>query len=329
LLDFLYARAAAARRRWYERYPHQRRHLERPVISVGNLSVGGTGKTPMVAVIAQWLIDRGERPAILSRGYGRRDRLDGVVVVSDGRRIVASLDAAGDEPLMLAHKVRGAIVTVAEDRFLAGILAERKLGATVHVLDDGFQHVQLARDLDVLMTMPGEISGGRVVPFGRLREARDAAARADLVVVLDTDLSGARAEAWALGVSQAAAGTRVLDGRPDVTGLVDADVVAVAGIARPDQFFQLLRDNGYRVVESIAFPDHHRYSTNDIARVAKAAQAVQAAAVVTTEKDLVRLEALGSLPFECIAVPLQLALEPWETIAALITEALARAREAA
>ncbi|MGH9173167.1 MAG: tetraacyldisaccharide 4'-kinase, partial [Vicinamibacterales bacterium] len=201
MLDFLYAQAVGTRRRWFERHPQARRRLARPVISVGNLSVGGTAKTPMVSLIARWLIDAGERPAILSRGYGRRDRSDGVVIVCDGTRVLADVGRAGDEPLMLAHTMPGVVVAVAEDRFLAGVLAERKLGTTVHVLDDGFQHVQLARDLDVLMTTPGEAANGRVLPFGRLREAANAAARADVVVVVDTDLAGARTEAWALGIS--------------------------------------------------------------------------------------------------------------------------------
>jgi tetraacyldisaccharide 4'-kinase len=188
LLDLLYARGVGARRRWYEKHPAARRRLQQPVISVGNLSVGGAGKTPLVASIAEWLLARGERPAILSRGYKRRDRLEGVVVVSDGRDVLASVDSAGDEPLMLARALPGAIVCVCEDRYLAGVLAERRLGATVHLLDDGFQHVQLTRDLDILVTPLGEISNGRVLPFGRLREARSAAARAQFVVVMDADI---------------------------------------------------------------------------------------------------------------------------------------------
>ena len=202
------------------------------MISVGNLSVGGTAKTPLVARIARHLLERGEAPAILSRGYGRTDRADGVVVVSDGTRVLADLSRAGDEPLMLAHAIAGARVVVSEDRYLAGRLAERQLGATVHVLDDGFQHVQLTRDLDILMTRAGE-AGGRVLPFGRLRESPDAAARAHFAVVLDADLATARTEAWSLGVSACAGARRVLQNTP----AIDAPIVAVAGIAQPDQFF--------------------------------------------------------------------------------------------
>ena len=181
-----------ARRRWAERHPDRRRRLAHPVVSVGNLSVGGTGKSPIVAAIANWLVAQGERPAILSRGYARADAAEGVVVVSDGTRVLASIDRAGDEPLMLARQAPGSVVCVSPDRHLAGTLAERQFGCTVHVLDDGFQHIELARDLDILVTTVGEIPQGRVLPMGRLREPIDAAARAHVLVV-----SGATAGAAA------------------------------------------------------------------------------------------------------------------------------------
>jgi tetraacyldisaccharide 4'-kinase len=185
------------RRRRMERRPERQRHLSRPVISVGNLSMGGTGKTPVVAAIAQWLVDAGHRPSILTRGYGREDNVDGVVIVEPG----TSISQTGDEPLMLSRQVPGATVCVSPERFIAGRLAE-KLGCTVHVLDDGFQHIELARDLDILVTTVGEIPNGRVVPMGRLREPQDAAARAHFLVVTDATAGAASAEAWALGISQ-------------------------------------------------------------------------------------------------------------------------------
>jgi tetraacyldisaccharide 4'-kinase len=346
LLDFLYSRVVERRRRWFERHPDARRRLREPVVSVGNLSVGGTGKTPMVSRIARWLLDQGERPAILSRGYGRHDRRDGVVVVSDGQRVLAHVDQSGDEPLMLARSMPAAVVVVGEDRFLAGALAERRLGATVHLLDDGFQHVQLERDLDILMTSPGEITGGRVLPRGRLREPIAAAARAHVVVVLESDLASARSEAWTLGVSQVVAGRRTLQraegaegaggaSSAGANGAVGADgasgaVVAVAGTARPEEFFAMLRASGYRVADALRFADHHRFSRADVARIHAAVQtAGPATQVVTTEKDLVRLEPLAPWPFDCQAVPLSLSLEGWDDLVALLTQAIARRREAA
>jgi len=324
LLDFLYAQAAAARRRWYERHPEARRRLRHPVISVGNVSVGGTGKTPLVATIAEWLIDRGERPAILSRGYGRRVRDVGAVVVSDGNGVVADLDRAGDEPLMLARLLPRAVVVVAEDRYLAGVVAERRLGATVHLLDDGFQHFTLARDLDVLVTSPGEIPNGRVLPFGRLRERADAAARADVVVVLGADAAAARSEAWALDVSQSCGARRVL-AAPGAA----APALAIAGIGAPSQFFDGLRDAGVDIRATKAFPDHHRYTAADVRAIADAARGAGVDRIITTAKDAIRLEALGPLPFSLAVATLTLQFDPPDTLFACVDAAIARARTAA
>ena len=320
------------RRRWFEHHPEARRSLRRPVISVGNLSVGGTGKTPLVARIAEWLISRGERPAILSRGYKRQIAVDGVVVVSDGTTERATLAVSGDEPFMLARQVPGAIVCVSEDRYLGGVLAERQLGATVHVLDDGFQHVQLARTFDILVTRAGEITKGRVLPFGRLREAPSAAARADFLVVLEADVDAARSEAWELGVSQFAAARRILTGARGASGATDptsAPVFAVAGIGAPEQFFVMLRDAGFVVAGTRTFPDHHAYSDRDVASVEAAMRAAGAVEVVTTEKDAVRFGALGTLPFRWRAVSMTLEIDQWDALTAGIEQALARGRGAA
>lgn len=330
MLDLLYAQAVAIRRRYYERHPEARRRLGQPVISVGNLSVGGSGKTPLVATIARMLIDRGERPAILSRGYRRRVRDTGVILVSNGASVMTDLGHAGDEPLMLARTVPGAIVAVSEDRYLAGTLAERRFGATVHVLDDGFQHVTLARDLDILVTSPGEITNGRVLPFGRLRESIGAAARAHVVVVVGADEATARSEGWTLGVSQFCAARRRLGLGAWGAGLADSKpVFAVAGIGNPRQFFEGLRDAGFDIRGMRAFPDHHRYTASDLRSISEAAQAAGADTVVTTEKDAVRLEPLGELPFKWTSVPLSLEIDSADTLFASIDAALARAREAA
>ena len=184
VLDLLYGRIARARRAWYERRPSASRRLARPVISVGNLSVGGTGKTPLVAALARWLVAQGERPAILSRGYARRDRTAEPAVVFDGERELLTVHAAGDEPLMLARAVPGALVVVGASRFASGRHAESALGATVHLLDDGFQHLPLARDLDIVVTPAGALAADRVLPMGRLREPLDALRRASVLVVV-------------------------------------------------------------------------------------------------------------------------------------------------
>src|SRR5262245_57449919 len=152
-----------------------------PCISVGNISMGGRGKTPVVIHLARLLIEAGERPAVLSRGYGRRLVEPGVVVVSDGEHMTADLDRSGDEPLLIARKVQGAIVLVSEQRAIARALATHALGATVVVLDDGFQHRQVARDVDLVLVANEDLQDRRV-PFGRLRESVAALSRADALV---------------------------------------------------------------------------------------------------------------------------------------------------
>lgn len=330
MLDVLYSGVARWRRRAAERRPASRRRLDRPVISIGNLSVGGTGKTPVVAAAARWLLERGERPAILSRGYKRRDTRPGVVVVSDGRDLQSSLDRSGDEPLMLARAVPGAVVCVAEDRYLAGVLAERQLGATVHLLDDGFQHLALARDLDVLVTTPGEIPNGRVLPHGFLREPADAAARAHMLVVMGAGAGAAASEAWELGIGEACGARRVIAAPRRVSGVASgsgadrardsglsggelpprARVLLVAGIANPLRFADDVRGAGWTVVGEQWFPDHHQFSTGHVARIAARAATSQADAVFTTEKDAVRFEVLDSVPFPLYAVPMALEFDP-------------------
>ena len=314
-------------RRWrMERRPQRRRHLSAPVISVGNLSMGGTGKTPVVAAIAQWLVDAGHRPSILTRGYGRADAVDGVVVIDRA----TAVDQAGDEPMMLARQVPGATVCVSPDRHLGGVLAE-KLGCTVHVLDDGFQHLDLARDLDVLVTTIGEIPNGRVLPAGRLREPKDAAARAHFLVVTDATSGAANAEAWALGISQWCGSLRTLGtpapvpgSRFPVPGLVppgSSKVLAVSGIANPERFVASLRDAGYHVVEFMTFADHHRYSPKDLVAIEAKLKSSGAQTVVTTDKDAVRFEGM-SPSFALYRVPLVVAFDPPDALFAAVKAVL-------
>lgn len=247
----------------------------------------------------------GERPAILSRGYARRDPVDGVVVVRDADGIRADLDRAGDEPLMLAHQLEGVSVLVCPDRYLAGRLAELHLGATVHVLDDGFQHFRLHRDADIVVVahedLPPEGGSSPTLPFGRLREPVDVLEAADALIYLDGEPRTAVGEPW-----RAAGGERIADGarrtwharRRQSGAPLAGPVVAVAGIADPPRFFAALRSAGWTVARELPYRDHHRYSANDVASLSAAARSAGASAIVTTEKDLVRL-----LPFRPFAVP--------------------------
>jgi tetraacyldisaccharide 4'-kinase len=325
-----------ARRAWYARRPAAVRRLACPVIAIGNLSVGGTGKTPLVAAVAARLVAIGERPAILSRGYGRRRGADGPLVVSDGTRVLASVAAAGDEPMLLARLVPGAAVVVGADRHASGVLAEGTLGATVHVLDDGFQHVRLARDVDVLVTTPGEIMGGRVLPFGRLREGAEAAAHADVLVVVGASRSDAATEAARLGVTQSCGAARV-EGPAEVVApgsgehvdlerlrVEHARVVAVAGIAHPERFFDGLETQGWVVARRMPFADHHWFTARDLGRIAAAVADSGARIVLTTDKDAVKLESLGPFPCTVARVPMRLDLDPASALDAWISQARAR-----
>ncbi len=299
------------------------------MVSVGNLSVGGTGKTPVVAAITERLLAMGERPAILSRGYRRADDVPGVGVVSEGAGPIAPLSRSGDEPWMLARSVPGAIVCVSPDRHLAGTLAERALGATIHILDDGFQHVALERDLDVLVTSPGEIPSGRLLPFGRLREPIDASARAHVIVVMGATAEEAASEAWTLGVSLSCGASRQLHPPvPVPPGEVGrnfssaANVIVACGIANPDRFVKDLEHHGWNIARVETFPDHHQYRPSDIARLAAACEQAGARAVLTTDKDAVRFEACGHLPFELYRVPMSVSFDPpgvlFDSIAAIL-----------
>ena len=329
MLHTLYGHAAAMRRAWYER-PGARRRLERPVVSVGNLSVGGTGKTPLVAAIATWLVARGERPAILSRGYARRVASATPTIVSDGTRVLADAAAAGDEPLMLARAVPGAVVVVAADRHAAGVVAERTLGATVHVLDDGFQHLALARDLDIVVTAPGAIAADAVLPKGRLREPATALARASLLVVVGGTDAEAAAEARAWAVPRGIGATRRLGAPVVVWGAPPPPaprVVAMAGIGQPRQFLDGLAAAGCDVADAVLFRDHHWYSAADIAAVRRAVETAGAWGVATTAKDAVRLEGLDvPAPPALAAWPLALDVPRWDVLAEAIAAVLGRAR---
>jgi tetraacyldisaccharide 4'-kinase len=310
---------AMARRRLVERHPQLVRRLRRPVVSVGNLAVGGRGKTPVVAAIAAFLRDRGARPSILSRGYGRTGALDGVVVVRDAQHVHAGLATAGDEPLMLARRLHGVVVVVAADRYLAGRLAESRLGCTVHVLDDGFQHLRLAREVDLLLVTPDDLRTGQPMPAGWLREPIAAAGRAHALLVSGGALTDVREAAGRLGVAHVFA-VHVVQGAPmmiEPSGAPppvarDAPAVALAGIARPERFFDALAADGWHIVDRVVYRDHHPFQPGDVARVQARVRRSGAALVVTTEKDLMRWLPLCPLPFPLAWVPIEARIEPAE-----------------
>jgi len=269
----------------------QIRRLRWPVVSIGNLSTGGAGKTPLAIALANALTQRDLRVDVLSRGYGRKG-LAATLVKADG-----SWEEFGDEPLLIAREA-GAPVYVAAERYDAGVLAEGDAAAiavlgeeqkpVVHLLDDGFQHRQLYRDVDIVL-LDRQDWTDRLLPAGNLREPVRAIRRAGIVAIPadDVQLEGdLRAWGWHGPVWR-------LHRRMEVPA-ADGTVAAFCGIARPKQFFDGLEAGGLQLVVRKAFPDHYGYSAKDLDSLMAVAHAAGAAALITTEKDLVRLGGLSS-----------------------------------
>jgi tetraacyldisaccharide 4'-kinase len=338
MISTVYAAVARYRRHYYAIRPHLQRSLSRPVISIGNLAVGGRAKTPLAALVASRLRDLGETPSILSRGYARRDAADGVVVVRDPRGIRADLDRAGDEPLMLARQLDGIAVLVSPSRYLAGRLAEHHFGCTVHVLDDGFQHFALRRDADILVIGRQDLERPQTLPAGRLREPLDAAASADVLVALD-DVDEAQVQAlgnlrqsdadarppvWRARRRQGEATLVEPAGEPVTASCGPA--LAVAGIAHPVEFFKELRASGWTLVRERPYRDHHSYSRRDVADIFDAARDAGAQVVLTTEKDLVRLLPFRPFSIPVACVPLAVEIDPPAAFDAWLRRTLTEAR---
>jgi len=328
-LSSLYAALARYRRRYYATHPERRRRLSRPVISVGNLAVGGRAKTPLAGSIAAHLAAAGERPAILSRGYARRRAQDGVVVVRDAAGIRADIDRAGDEPLMLARRLDGVAVLTCADRYLAGRVAEHHFGCTVHVLDDGFQHFALHRSIDIVVIGREDLDHARTLPFGRLREPLDALGAASAVIALDeTTVQGLAPGRSIWRARRVLEQARLVEPYGAPAQPSGGSVVAVAGIARPQRFFSDLRAAGWPIARELAFRDHHPYSAGDVARICRVAREQGADLIVTTEKDLVRLLRFRPFPLSLAWVPLSVRIEPADAFNRWLTASLFNAREA-
>lgn len=299
------------------------------MISVGNLVVGGSGKTPVVAALARLLQGLGERPAILSRGYARRRQTAGVLVVSDGQQVLAAVEESGDEPQMLARTLSGVPVLVARERYAAGRLAEQRFDATVLILDDGYQHLRLARTVDLLIVAPQDLDD-RVLPSGRLREPLSAARDADGLLVYGSRAAAERMSV-SLGVTPAFTVAPRYGALQPLAGSSNGArrVVAVAGIARPARFVDALRQQGYDVASELIFPDHHWFTASDAARVVSAAHEARADAVVTTAKDAVRIERLiAAAPVPWAVLPIDVVVEPEEAFTAWLGERIGRWRGA-
>jgi tetraacyldisaccharide 4'-kinase len=269
--------------------------LSRPVVSIGNISVGGSGKTPFLIELGQLLAKRGIAFDVLSRGYGRSST-EIAVVDPNG-----SPTQFGDEPLLIAQKLQVPVV-VGSDRYQAGLLAEKKFAGKLHLLDDGFQHRRLHRDFDIVM-LPAADQDGILLPTGRLREPTTGLNRADAVVLFDSP-------ELQLQVKHVWRARRAVD-IPSAGG----KVIAFSGIGRPKQFFDALTSANQEIVRTIIFRDHHRYDQSDINRLLALKKQTNADTFVTTEKDLINLGALSSKLLPLLTAKLRIELESPQQVA--------------
>lgn len=264
------------------------------VISIGNFTTGGVGKTPVVAEIAKYFVEKGERVAIISRGYGGKLNNKNVHVISDGINLYYKADMAGDEPYWLAVNLNMCAVLTCSNRFKAAEYAIKELGITKIILDDGFQHRKMARDLDIVLVDSEKMFGNEnLLPAGPLREGMEGFKRVGELVIVSKNVDHSRAEKIAkIMQKKQSIKTTVCKIEPDyVYNIISgehlqhgAEITALSAIGQPEQFYKFL-EKDYKIKEKITFDDHHQYTENDIANIT--------GTIVTTEKDAVKLALLN------------------------------------
>lgn len=297
----LYGAGARLRRRAFQQGWLRSNHLSQPVISVGNLTVGGSGKTPLVARIAEILLRNGLKPSILTRGY-RRERGADLIALEPRTQRNPDCRVVGDEPALLARLLPHVPIVVCSDRYRAGQLAEEHYGVDVHILDDGFQHFALEREIDlVAIDVTQDVSQEALLPAGRLREPLSALSRADMIVLTRVEISDPGPTRCQ--VRKFNSESPVFHCEMELLNLIEASskeaialeqyngkpICAFCAIGTPAAFFTDLRKWGFNPVTEMAFRDHHIYIPEDVRRLNKAAKDESAVAFLTTEKDLMNL----------------------------------------
>ena len=336
-LSALYGTVTRARLMLYQTGALQVHKINAPVISVGNITTGGTGKTPLVEWIARAVGHTGRRVCILTRGYGRADKSERVVV-SDGERILADARTGGDEPLLLAETLQGVAAVISDaDRVHAARWALDALGSQVFILDDGFQHLRIARDLNILtIDATNPWGGGHLLPRGRLREPLRGLARADLIVITRADqvhdIFALKQEVERLSKGRplllAHARTRRMRSLfnradEDAPGAPSSStpVAAFCAIGNPESFFAHLRVDGHALNYTRAFADHHVYAQRDVDAIEREAEARGAQWLLTTAKDAVKLRSLRfRLP--CYVLDIEIEFDDESKLLNLIREAI-------
>jgi tetraacyldisaccharide 4'-kinase len=302
LFSLPYGGVVRARGLFYNLGLKKPKRLPCPVISVGNITIGGTGKTPLVMTLARGLRERGIKIAILSRGYKRKQSLD--PLVSDGQSLFLSPEEAGDEPYLMATALKDVPILVNKDRFTTGQMALQRFGVSGLLLDDGYQHLQLHRDLNILLIDSHIGFGDRhLLPRGILREPLSHLKRADLFILtkveepkaclpLEMKLQKIHPRAQVFHSHYEPIGLVSPKGeREDLQALRGKKILALSGIANPDYFSFLLKRCGMEVGKEAIFPDHHFYTTGDLACIEESSKGMDR--VVTTEKDMLKLKNLN------------------------------------
>jgi tetraacyldisaccharide 4'-kinase len=336
-LELLYGAVTRTRLALYGAGLLRTYEVDAPVVSVGNITTGGTGKTPLVEWLARTAASAGRRVCVLTRGYGRAD-VRARVLVSDGLRVLASVQEGGDEPRLLAEQLLGLAAVVADaDRAAAASWAQRELQSDLFILDDGFQHLRLARDLNIVTLDASAPWGGRhLLPRGRLREPLTGLRRADCIVItraeLAPDLDSLRATVAQLSnarpIFNARAQTRALrsraakDEQATAFAALPQPLAAFCALGNPQAFFAHVRSAGCELSATRALPDHHGYTQADVDELERTARQHGARALITTAKDEVKLRPLDfSLP--CYVLEIGLAFDDEAGLRALLFKTLA------
>ncbi len=305
LLSFFYELSVRARLYLYSIGIFKSTKLNCKVISIGNITAGGTGKTPMTIYLACKLKEKGIKVVVLSRGYKRRTK--GVVVVSDGEKMFLNPTDAGDEPYLIGEKARVPVV-VGSNRRESGRVALKKFSPAVIILDDGFQHLKVIKDLNILL-IDGQrgFGNGFMLPRGILREPLTGIKRADIVMT-----KNGRSGLKSLNIPEISFSYKVTGlvslsgaGNKDIKFLKGKKVVCLSAIAAPEAFVHTVTDLGAEVIKTIDYPDHYSYGPGDVAQIEKIFKESGAHIIVTTEKDGVKLKGLSPLPENLWAVAVE------------------------
>lgn len=306
MLSWMYGALCRFRIFLYEAGILPKKRVDCPVVSIGNITTGGTGKTPLTIYLAEKWQERGKTVGIVSRGY-RRETKTSVVLVSDGSKLLESARSVGDEPRLMAERLKGVPIIVAADRYEGCRWLISRFHVDLILLDDGFQHIRLDRDLNLLLIdVTNPFGNGRLLPRGSLREPVSEIRRADCVIFTRTDREEDMADLSNLikrferpFLKSRFQASELIDFKSGLvhplSDLKGQLILAVCGIGNPKAFLKQLSVLGAKIQDAIIFQDHHDYKPSDIHTIGERAEAIHIARIVTTEKDAVKMKGLPGI----------------------------------